>query len=123
MHALSTEHDLGNRPPHADAEVDLELPAGTLQRLTELHRRHGNVFRDVWHRWHVSWNGLTGTWGRAFVSAICVTALGWVATRRPRSRLVDAFLIGIVVSLVANDTPQDVLFWGAITGVGLRRSV
>jgi len=30
----------------------------------------------------------------------------------PRSRIVDAFLIAIVVSLVANDTPQDVLFWG-----------
>jgi len=35
----------------------------------------------------------------------------------------DAFLIAIVVSLVANDTPQDVLLWGAITGVGLRRAV
>jgi hypothetical protein len=32
-------------------------------------------------------------------------------------------LIAIVVSLVANDTPQDVLFWGAVTGVGLRRAV
>jgi hypothetical protein len=46
-----------------------------------------------------------------------------VATRRPRARLVDAFLVGIVVSIVANDTPQDVLFWGAISGVGLRRAV
>jgi hypothetical protein len=54
---------------------------------------------------------------------ICIVALIWVATRRPRARVVDAFLLAIVVSLVANDTPQDVLFWGAITGVGLRRSV
>jgi hypothetical protein len=84
---------------------------------------HGNVFRDLWHRWHVSWDGATGTWGRTVVCAICVAVLGWVATRRPRSPIVDAFLIGIVVSLVANDTPQDVLFWGAITGVGLRRAV
>jgi len=32
-------------------------------------------------------------------------------------------LIGIVVSLVANDTPQDVLFWGAVEGFALRRAV
>lgn len=84
---------------------------------------HGNVFHDLRHRWGVSWHGAAGTWGRAVVCAICVAALGWVATRRPRSRIVDAFLVGIVVSLVANDTPQDVLLWGAITGVGLRRAV
>ncbi|MDX6476586.1 MAG: hypothetical protein QOH95_2097, partial [Gaiellaceae bacterium] len=84
---------------------------------------HGNVFHDVWHRWRVSWNGATGTWGRGVVCAICVAVLGWVATRPRRSPIVDAFLIGIVVSLVANDTPQDVLLWGAITGVGLRRAV
>jgi hypothetical protein len=84
---------------------------------------HGNVLHDLWHRWKVSWNGATGTWGRGVVCAICLAVLGWVSTRRPRSPLVDAFLIGIVVSLVANDTPQDVLFWGAITGVGLRRAV
>ncbi|NUR78272.1 MAG: hypothetical protein HOQ28_18535 [Thermoleophilia bacterium] len=84
---------------------------------------HGNVFHDLWHRWGVSWHGATGAWGRGVVSAICLVALAWVATRTPRARVVDAFLLGIVVSLVANDTPQDVLFWGAITGVGLRRAV
>ena len=78
---------------------------------------------DIWHRWVVSWHGAAGTWGRTLVSALCFAVLAWVATRRPRARIVDAFLVGIVVSLVANDTPQDVLFWGAITGVGLRRAV
>ena len=47
----------------------------------------------------------------------------WVATRRPRVRIVDALLVGLAVSLVANDTPQDVLFWGAISAVALRRAV
>ena len=84
---------------------------------------HGNVFHDVWHRWHVSWHGAAGTAGRAVVSVLSLLTLAWVATRRPRSPIVDAFVIAIVVSLVANDTPQDVLFWGAITGVGLRRAV
>jgi hypothetical protein len=84
---------------------------------------HGGLPHDLWHRWTVSWHGATGTWGRTVVSLICLGVLGLIAARRPRSRIVDAFLIGIAVSLVANDTPQDVLFWGAITGVGLRRAV
>lgn len=84
---------------------------------------HGGLPHDVWHRFQTSWHGATGTPWRVLVSFICLAVLGWVATRQPRSRLVDAFLVGIAVSLVANDTPQDVLFWGAITGVGLRRAV
>jgi hypothetical protein len=84
---------------------------------------HGTVFHDVWHRWSTSWHALTGAWGRGVVSALCAGVLVWVATRRPRQPIVDAFLIGIVVSLVANDTPQDVLFWGAVNGFALRRSV
>lgn len=84
---------------------------------------HGGLPHDLWHRWTVSWHGATGTWGRTAVSLICLAVLGLIAARRPRSRIVDAFLVGILVSLVANDTPQDVLFWGAITGLGLRRAV
>lgn len=84
---------------------------------------HGQVLHDFVHRWRVSWHGATANWGRVVQDLICIAALIWVATRGPRARIVDAFLLAIVVSLVANDTPQDVLFWGAITGVGLRRSV
>jgi len=84
---------------------------------------HGGLPHDIWHRWNVSWHGATGTWGRIVLSLICLAGLGLIAARRPRSRIVDAFLVGIVVSLVANDTPQDVLLWGAITGLGLRRAV
>lgn len=84
---------------------------------------HGGLPHDIWHRWNVSWHGATGTWGRTVLSLICLAVLGLIAARRPRSRIVDAFLVGIVVSLVANDTPQDVLLWGAITGLGLRRAV
>lgn len=84
---------------------------------------HGGLPHDLWHRWNVSWHGATGTWGRSVVSLICLAVLVAIAARRPRAPVVDAFLVGIVVSLVANDTPQDVLFWGAITGLGLRRAV
>ena len=83
----------------------------------------GRLGHDVWHRLDVSWHGAAGTPGRALQSAICLGVLVWVATRRPRIRIVDALLVGLAVSLVANDTPQDVLFWGAISAVALRRAV
>ena len=104
------------------AFVGLDAATGGSSHVTHAVL-HGGLAHDVWHRWVVSWHGATGTWGRTLVCALCIVALAWVATRRPRARIVDAFLVGIVVSLVANDTPQDVLFWGAITGVGLRRAV
>jgi hypothetical protein len=104
------------------AGVGLDAATGGSSHVTHAVF-HGGLIHDVWHRWVVSWHGATGTWGRTVTCAICVVALAWVATRRPRARIVDAFLVGIAVSLVANDTPQDVLFWGAITGVGLRRAV
>jgi hypothetical protein len=104
------------------AFVVLDAATGGSSHVTDAVL-HGGLAHDVWHRWVVSWHGATGTWGRTFVCGLCIVALGWVASRRPRTRLVDAFLVGIVVSLVANDTPQDVLFWGAISGVGLRRAV
>jgi len=41
---------------------------------------------------------------------------------RPRKRLLDAFLVGIGVSLLVNDTPHDVLLWGSLQALALRRS-
>jgi RsiW-degrading membrane proteinase PrsW (M82 family) len=52
-----------------------------------------------------------------------LAALVWLATRRPRRRILDAFLVGIAVSLVFNDTPQDVLLWGSLQAFALRRAV
>jgi hypothetical protein len=104
------------------AVVGLDAATGGSSHVTHAVF-HGGLIHDVCHRWVVSWHGATGTWGRTATCAICLVVLAWVATRRPRARIVDAFLVGIAVSLVANDTPQDVLFWGAITGVGLRRAV
>jgi hypothetical protein len=67
------------------------------------------------HRWEVSWAGATSSWPiwvQTFGSllALLVFALVW-----PRSATVDALLVGLAVSLVVNDTPQDVLAFGALT--------
>ncbi len=104
------------------AFVVLDAATGGSSHVTDAVL-HGGLAHDIWRRSIVSWHGATGSWGRGIVCGLCIVALAWVATKRPRSRLLDAFLVGILVSIVANDTPQDVLFWGAITGVGLRRAV
>jgi mono/diheme cytochrome c family protein len=83
----------------------------------------GRLAHDLWHRWGVSWHGATGSPGRVLQCAICLAVLAWVATRHPRVRVVDALLVALAVSLLVNDTPQDVLFWGAVAAVALRRAV
>jgi mono/diheme cytochrome c family protein len=104
--------------------VGLDAATGGHSHVTNaLGGGPGRVAHDLWHRWGVSWHGATGTPGRVVQCVICLAVLGWVATRRPRVRIVDALLVGLAVSLVANDTPQDVLFWGAVAAVALRRAV
>ena len=44
-----------------------------------------------------------------------------VATRRPRRPVTDAFLVALLVSLVVNDTPGDVLGIGAAAALAIRR--
>jgi hypothetical protein len=82
----------------------------------------GAVWDALTHRWSTSWHGATGTPGRAVLNVFLLASLAWIATRRPRVILLDAFLIGIAVSLVVNDTPQDVVLWGALQALALRRA-
>jgi hypothetical protein len=81
------------------------------------------VWDAVTHRWSVAWHGATATPGRALLNLVLLAGLVWVAAQRPRHRVLDAFLVGVAVSLAVNDTPQDVLLWGALQGVALRRSL
>jgi hypothetical protein len=43
-----------------------------------------------------------------------LAALIVLAFARPRAATVDALLVGVAVSLAVNDTPQDVLAFGAL---------
>jgi cytochrome c553 len=74
---------------------------------------------DLAHRFRVSWDGATRSLGA--VAKVLVGAIGLVAlaTRRPRPATVDALLVAVVVSLVVNDTPTDVLAFGALAGAAL----
>ncbi len=57
----------------------------------------------------------------ALVVALSLAGLAWIATRRPRTPIVDALLVGLAVSLLVNDTPSDVLAIGAAAAIVLRR--
>ena len=81
------------------------------------------VWHAFTHRWSASWRGATGNVWRVVLVVACLGGLVWVATSTPRHRLVDAFLVAIAVSLVVNDTPQDVLLWGSLQALALRRSL
>ncbi len=70
---------------------------------------------EATHRWRVSWAGATSSSLMAAESLGGLAGLVVFAIVRPRSALVDAFLVGIAVSLVVNDTPQDVLAFGALS--------
>jgi hypothetical protein len=83
----------------------------------------GAVWHAFTHRWSASWRGATGTTGRAVLDALLAVGLVWIAVQRPRRALLDAFLVGIAVSLAVNDTPQDVLLWGSLQALALRRAL
>jgi hypothetical protein len=82
----------------------------------------GAVWDAITHRWSVAWHGAFGTFGRGVMDVLLLAALAAVAVLRPRKPLLDAFLVGIAVSLVVNDTPQDVLLWGSLQAWALRRA-
>lgn len=74
---------------------------------------------DLAHRIHVSEQGATHSYGAFLMFAIGVGLLVAVSRVRPRPATVDAMLLALVVSLVVNDTPQDVMFWGAFGALSI----
>ena len=82
----------------------------------------GAVLDALTHRWSTSWDDATATPARTALNVVLLAALAGLAMLRPRKRLLDAFLVGIGVSLLVNDTPHDVLLWGSLQALALRRS-
>ena len=69
---------------------------------------------DLWHRLRVSWKGVTATTQAGVAAGATLAALVLVGSLRPRVAAVDAMLVGLAVSLLVNDTPTDVLAYGAL---------
>jgi mono/diheme cytochrome c family protein len=81
----------------------------------------GSLFGDFWRRLHLSWASVTRAWYSAALFLGCAGVLVLVAVRRPRYASVDAILVAIVVSLLVNDTPVDVILLGTLGCLALLR--
>lgn len=73
----------------------------------------GDVLSDIDSRLEASARRTFAGIGPAFAVVASLAAAAWVATRRPRSPITDALVAALLVSLVVNDTPGDVLGVGA----------
>jgi hypothetical protein len=71
------------------------------------------------HRLHVSAAGVVASVGAGTLFAVGLAVLVVLATRRPRPAPLDALLVALGVSLLVNDTPTDVVFYGAFAGLAL----
>jgi hypothetical protein len=80
----------------------------------------GSLFGDLGHRLRISWHGVTATIQSAFAAGATLCALVGVGLRRLRVAIVDALLVSLLVSLLVNDTPTDVLAYGALVAAALR---
>ena len=72
------------------------------------------VVTDIVSRLDVSIHKVAGSTGVIIASVWSVIGLTFAATRRRRSPVIDAFLIAVVVSLLVNDTPVQVLAFAVL---------
>jgi hypothetical protein len=79
----------------------------------------GTLLGDLGHRLHVSAAGVVQTWNAALLFALGVVGLVVLACLKPRRALLDAYLVALVVSLLVNDTPTDVMGYGGLAALGL----
>ena len=80
----------------------------------------GELWDAFERRIRVSWSIATSSFSQAAVFVTGVGLLAWFGTLRPRTAAVDAFLAGIAVSLLANDSPTKVAGFGAVMCGALR---
>jgi hypothetical protein len=100
--------------------VGIDAAAGGDSHVTRsLGSGPGSFAEDLAHRAEVSIRGPTSSPMPFLITTAGLLLLMWVATRRPRHAVVDAMLAGVAVSLVVNDTPQDVATFGALGALAL----
>jgi len=80
----------------------------------------GALFGELAHRWRVSLDGYVSGWQAAAIITFSLLVLVWIALRRPRFATVDAVLVALAVSLLVNDSPRDVIAYGALSCAALR---
>ena len=98
------------------ALVGLDAAAGGHSHVTrKVGQGPGALLDELGSRLHISGERIVSGWHPALVFGLGIAALAVLATRGPRFAAGDALLVGIVVSLLVNDTPTDVASGGAIS--------
>jgi mono/diheme cytochrome c family protein len=102
--------------------VALDAALGGTSHVTEsLGDGPGALLGDLADRVELSARRSVSGVGPAIAVFASLVVLVWVATRRPRRPVTDALLVALLVSLVVNDTPGDVLGIGAAAAFALWR--
>jgi hypothetical protein len=79
----------------------------------------GDLLHDFTRRIGRSGDALLETWYATLLTACGTAALVWLGLRKPGLAVVDAYLVALVVSLLVNDTPNDVLGYGGLGAIAL----
>ena len=74
----------------------------------------GTLFDDLDRRLRISWAGATSAGHTAFLCLLSLGGLAWLGIRGREQPAIVAMLVAIGVSLLVNDTPVDVLGYGAL---------
>ena len=100
--------------------IDAAL-GGSSHVTTALGDGPGAVLGDVADRLELSARRTFEAVGPAFAVLASLVVVGYVATRRPRRPVTDAILVALLVSILVNDTPGDVVGFGAVAAFVVRR--
>ncbi|MEK6275091.1 MAG: hypothetical protein AABM30_07100 [Actinomycetota bacterium] len=101
--------------------VGLDAALGGASHVTRaLGDGPGAVAGEIAHRWNVSAHGLVSSANAVVLISCGAAVVVWVGLRRPRYAILDAVLVALAVSLLVNDSPRDVVTWGALSCLALR---
>ena len=104
------------------AAVGLDAALGGSSHVTHaVGTGPGSVLGDVGRRLHLSYLTVTSSTGKGVEFGIAIAALVAIAAFARRGPLMQAFLIGIAISFLVNDSPVDVAFLGALGCLALAR--
>jgi mono/diheme cytochrome c family protein len=104
------------------ALVGLDAALGGSSHVTDaVGDGPGALLGDIADRLELSARRASAGIGPAFAALASLAVLVVIALRRPRLPLTDALLVALLVSLVVNDTPGDVLGMGAAAAFAIRR--
>ena len=111
----------GVRSERGSLLVGLDAAVGGSSHVTRtLGDGPGALAGELAHRWRVSLDGYIATWQATAIITFSLLVLVWIALRRPRFATVDAVLVALAVSLLVNDSPRDVVAYGALSCAALR---